>query len=399
MNNTYTIIDRTKENTAIYISSYRYLAIHEYLSIILNELNILKKYKLHNIKDLKSKFNNLYIVQEDKSTFDLNKKYPIILARIYLNMNSWKLYYKWKNEEDKGEELDNSNTIDVIELVNQIKKNVIILVGGTGTIKSKSRSRPRHRLKSNLNDTPLIFEQNSYIKSENTDKKLVKIIEDVNDDPAKENSVNTSLADEIAELKEKRKILEDNISNYEATHKKDMDKCSDVYNNLNDKKNLLFKKKEKEKEMARVFESDKVTYIKIKNDFEEGRLKEIPSLFADKYPVFEQMNSENRMYDDDSYEYYKKLYKSINASMSTNISKPKRPNWRRGGRGCQGRNRTITNNKLFDSPSHSDLKNKYNIMNDENIPQKISDDLPDDDFNILDDNVTDNTNNDNSRDK
>ena len=91
----------------------------------------------------------------------------------------------------------------------------------------------------------------------------------------------------------------------------------------------------------------------------------------DKYPVFEQMDNEDRVYDDDSYEYYKKLYKSINANVGILNNK---------SMGAQGRN----NDNIFDSSSHSDLKNKYN-----NISQKTSSDFPDDDFNIPDDDTTD----------
>ncbi len=365
---TYTVIDRNEENTAVYKSTHKDLAIHEYLSIILNELNILKKYRLQNVKNLKSKFNNLYIVEKDERLSHYGKQYPVITAKIHLNMNDWKLYLKREDDREKELELVNSNITFVIRvLLHKIKKNITTLIGHV----SKSRLLSQ----SNLNKIPLVFEANNYIKSkkseetnlfdnletEQKDEKLVEIIEDVDDD----------LADEIAELKKKRKIMEEKLHNIEAIHKEDVDKYSDACNDLNDEKGLLFVKKKREEELIRIFKSDRGTYIKIKNDFDEGRLEKIPLIFVDKYPVFEQMDNEDRVYDDDSYEYYKKLYKSINANVGILNNK---------SMGAQGRN----NDNIFDSSSHSDLKNKYN-----NISQKTSSDFPDDDFNIPDDDTTD----------
>ena len=349
MDNTYTVINRNEENTVIYTSTQKFLAIHEYLSIILNELNILKKYKLQNIKNLKSNFNNLYIIVEINGKLRYyDKQYPIIIARIHLNMNDWKLYYKLTN--DTEEELIDSNMTSPIQaLLYKIKKNITMLsdhLNSLKIIKSKSRLLSQ-RPQSNLKKTPLIFEEKSYIK-----------LELANDNPEIEQK-DDNLANEIAELKKKRKLMEDNLHNIEVIHKKDMDKYSDACNDLNDKKGELFIKKERDEELIRMFESDRGTYIRIKNDFDAGRLEKVPLLFADKYPVFEQMDDEDCMYDDDSYEYYKKLYKSIKNKSKQDPNHIKKQK----------------NNNIFDSLSHTDLKNNYNVV----------DDLPDDDFNVLND--------------
>ena len=373
MNYTYTVINRNEENTVIYKSIQKFLAIHEYLSIILNELNILKKYKLQNIKNLKSNFNNLYIVQEeDKSAFDLYKKYPVITARIHLNMNDWKLYYKLT--DDTEEELIDM-TFLIKALLYKIKKNITILV--PKVIKSKSKSKLlSQRQQSNLNKTHLIFEEKSYIKSEKSEQTTN--LSD-NDNLANDNQSDDNIADEIAELKKKRKLMEENLHNSEAKHKKDVDKYSNYCNDLNDKKGELFITKERDEELIRMFESDRGTYIKIQNDFDAERLEKVPQLFADKYPVFKQMDDEDCMYNDDSYEYYKKLYKSINTNKSINTACAGSRLWksRHTNKSKQDSNhiKKQKDNNMFDSLSHNDLKNKYNIV----------DDFPDDDFNVLND--------------
>jgi hypothetical protein len=69
--------------------------------------------------------------------------------------------------------------------------------------------------------------------------------------------------------------------------------------------------KEKEIEKSRVFEHDKnVTYVRIKQSIEENSLTEenIPPMFAQRYPIFKFMETENLLNVDGDYETYCTLY-------------------------------------------------------------------------------------------
>lgn len=97
-------------------------------------------------------------------------------------------------------------------------------------------------------------------------------------------------------------------------------KCCDQLSIISERNKLERLAKERELEKRRIFESDVNTYRLMKNDLINGKLREIPFIFAKKYTVIEQMDCDGLLYKDNSYDSFVEIMRILDSVSSDSDS-------------------------------------------------------------------------------
>jgi hypothetical protein len=153
--------------------------------------------------------------------------------------------------------------------------------------------------------------------------KTNKNIQQKMDDPQNVDEIDEQMNNLKNKMEKLMNTRDEQIDNNTSIKKK-VDEQEEVLNDyvlekVTDEKQKLRRDKEKNEEMVRVFRCDKKVYRLIKEDVDNDIIKndEIPSLFEDKYPIFEFMDSNNLIVlndlpNDDEFklycEYYEEAY-------------------------------------------------------------------------------------------
>ena len=289
---TFCVLDESKILKEVFKHNNFYVVLHEFLSMIDNELEIMVKYKINVTLD-QIKIKNLKIVEYIDI---LNIKNPII-----------KKIYEFDIKKMKLVNIKNNLEIDVNNVMKEkytsIKNHVDILT-------------KKHLQKSDIKNTQqtkqqiLLNETNELIK--NMDNDLIKIEKKNTDDEIQEINIK-ELEQSINKLKLLKDKEEIQLNELKEKNKTEVEKFSEYYDKLSDEKRKIRYEKEKAEEKRRIFNSDINVYKKIKHDIEIGRLKEdkIPELFINKYPIFKFMDENNLFDNEDEYMVYLNLYDGL----------------------------------------------------------------------------------------
>ncbi len=371
----FSVIDRTIIGNRIYSSNDFRLVLHEYLSIINDELKTLIKFNTRTTYD-KLTFNHIYVVQE---TMDPYKKYQFVANKFMINLMNMNIYGQLC-------ELDSickiEDTYPIKTLCDEIRRNVGILVGqpmgemtqdytydqmsGPKKIVAPTYIPPnkRKKNKNNNNDTNINNDDdlndafNLFKKTNSSKKSSSRLIPTVSSDNESTDSStsyrkpsNTIISrkthssegsdvssDDIndiiqsnlgnnPDISSETLIKQmDNLKKIKEKEEKRLNKIKDEYDDdmnnfskynwdLNDQKRFRRKEKEREEERRRIFESDKRVYAMIKQDIadEDKKIDEdnIPGLFSAKYPIFKLMDEEGLIDQDDEYDIYLELYNDL----------------------------------------------------------------------------------------
>jgi hypothetical protein len=132
---------------------------------------------------------------------------------------------------------------------------------------------------------------------------------------------------------------------------------------------------EKEEETRRVFQSEiNVTYHRIKESIEEGTLTEetIPPMFAQKYPIFKFLDTENLIDDENVYDIYCELFDKTcpKKVIINNPYIPHNVNYLQDDVNCVNKN-TVDNDIECDSDTNNVIDNDIeHFINISNSPVK-----------------------------
>jgi len=146
------------------------------------------------------------------------------------------------------------------------------------------------------------FEDNNSVSSEFLDSELVNI-----EDPEQ-------LLEMVEELKKAKDLSKDSLKELKKKLKKDSLNLSEYNFQVTKIRHDLEREKERLRSEENVFESERrFTYPKIKHHIESGESskEDIPDMFLDKYPIFEYMEENDLLFNENAFEIYKSLYRDL----------------------------------------------------------------------------------------
>lgn len=128
---------------------------------------------------------------------------------------------------------------------------------------------------------------------------------DTSEDSEMDSIVLKNKMEELMKIKkdeeQKAKLIEQKLLDKQKTH-------DDIINNINDVKIREKRERDREEEREHIFESDINVYHMIKKDIAQGIKDDIPILFKDKYPIFDEMCKNGDLDKDDAYDIFKRRY-------------------------------------------------------------------------------------------
>lgn len=267
---TYRLIDNNKPINVIYSSDKLHFVTHEYMNIIREALSILSEFNITAIPKCIQK-ENLHIICEHHIP---DKRHPIILEMIWYNFSTCTII---------RDNLDN-------ETNNKIKT----LLNNKISPQKTTTSRPK---------------QNNTNTRRPTVKSTVKPANKTNSDKGLLNSTVTEI-DDIIDMKELQTCL-DEIKNMKKDIHETKQEIFDKNDDINDKKRLLNKEKDREYQRKRKFDVNIDVYKNVKIDLENGVLDKVPVLFEKEYPIFEILEEQGVLDDDNVYEIYTSVYDDV----------------------------------------------------------------------------------------
>lgn len=170
----------------------------------------------------------------------------------------------------------------------------------------------------NGNEVETKQEENIDVETEDDDSEDDVETEDDVSEEYEEEDINNIISAVNKSTTTAKKDLEKYIEEYQDEE----DKLVNEKYELSRKQAEYTRKKEKLKEQKKVFESERdYTYNIIKKDIQNGKIKEndIPVMFIDKYPVYEYMDNEDLLYDDDAFYTFQELMESMETKPNVDI--------------------------------------------------------------------------------
>jgi hypothetical protein len=366
----FSVVDETVTGHKIYSSKDFNLVLHEYLSIINNELKTLVRCGAKTKYEQLS-FNHIYIIEEK---VDLYKKYKYITNKFTFNLNTMELhgymfsrkldqsyypinlvctnirnnvnmlingsyvtvnknYFKTDDNKEKDEDDIFKNTNKLLEKVNSSNKTSTRLIPTVEDSDDSDSSNSYSSYDSScisvasgtLSDSSSV----SYRKPSNS-IKLKKKSSYLSDDVSTDSSIDSislfynhkdqqnldtpsQLKKQMQNLKKIKEREEKRLNKIKEQYDDDMTNFSKYNSDINDQKRFERIDKERAEEKQRIFESDKNVYAKMKQHISEEKLDEghIPELFAAKYPIFKFMDAEGILDEEDEYDTYLELYNEL----------------------------------------------------------------------------------------
>lgn len=153
--------------------------------------------------------------------------------------------------------------------------------------------------------------ENSHNVEDFSDTESISSISTINEDEIDDPN---KLLDIINALEDKKKNSESELKKIKNKINFDLENLKEYNYEKSYIKNNLNKEKEEQEIAKRIFESEKnYTYPKIKKDIEENRSSEnnIPSIFLSKYSIYEYMDNNNLLEDDDAFDIFQSLYNKV----------------------------------------------------------------------------------------
>lgn len=123
---------------------------------------------------------------------------------------------------------------------------------------------------------------------------------------ASNSSANDAALDEIKQMiklleQEKKDALKD-LEKEKAEHEKQQKNAVEYNSKMNELRRDVFKEKEKEEERQNIYRAGKTTYRRISADLEEGKIDDVPIMFKDKYYIYQFMDENDILDEDNEYE-------------------------------------------------------------------------------------------------
>jgi hypothetical protein len=242
----YYLIDKNRPLSAVFKSDDMYLVIHELLSMVNAEIDVLNKY---NITNKTVQVDNLSVLECKKYK---SKHFPVIIETYSFRYTDH--CHVYKNSDDEIVNLDDTICCDLVRLIDQKLCSDAVSKIGNSCFWSSDESNY------------------GFI-----DKKSVDA-----------------------------ETLQKEITDLSGELQKKTDECMNDVCIMNYKRNDLKVQEEKQRERARVFEVDKKTYFRML----EQKVPEnaIPELFADKYPIFKFMDEQGLLNNEDACDNFIEFY-------------------------------------------------------------------------------------------
>ncbi len=283
----YYVIDSNYEFRVVCSSAHLSDVLHEFLSRVNDELNVLIKYDMKISAD-KLLFSNLYII---KCKDIKQKHHPVILDTYRFDANSSTLLSS-----------DSIRSKICTDLMNKIKENIKKVT----MFSNSNSSTDNDEVESLIPDTVSLT-----VDSEESWWQSKLGFSNPNNTPVNDKDDK----DDKEELVDKKNKIQDEISQIESKLQNDTDLYVKNLTTVHEKRKNLRNEKDKEDEKKRVFKVDKKIYFQMKEQILAGKLTEenVPELFASKYPIFKFMEDNSLLdsEDEDEYDTYRSFYDEI----------------------------------------------------------------------------------------
>lgn len=325
--NEFILIDQNKLLNPLFKHYDLTYVIHELLSFIDEELDILIKYNIKKLDNLN--FDNYLIINVLNCN---NKRFEIVIQKYNFNIKNLTLYNKNQSEIIDVTNLVNLNGLveSIVNKRNTICKNSIIsepvfikknkptvnLLKETTDLVNKLSSKSNHTAslisnQATTEHTEIRHQMGTIVQEKPLKKPNVEIVDD-----CLENMDSEELKKTLESLTDLKKIEDEKLNKLKEQNKNDLDNFSVFYEKLSDKRRKFTFDKEKAEENMRIFKSDIGVYRKMKQDIEDIKLLEenISPLFKKKFPIFKILDDKNLLDSEDSYLVYLNLYESVSQS-------------------------------------------------------------------------------------
>ena len=284
--------------------------LHEFLSCILHRLQIVGKHT----SLLNFSIDDIYLVVT-QIPLNNKKRFDMIVAKYVFTQGSVQMFdafgtcHRYAPDQSLHHIYNTITTMCSGQPADQYMQKVAPpVVQQTAPVKEQS-------LKEILSNTNNIISNISI--PEPTDKRIIKTVKLVESESSSCNS------DDIEELEKqldelhgvKQKLLE-NVDDVKKVIEDDTENVVNYECVLRYDKMIEKQEKEKELEKINVYIADINVYKKIKKNIEDGNMKEedVPDLFEAKFTIFDFMNNENLLSDENieiGYDTYNVLYDSL----------------------------------------------------------------------------------------
>ena len=311
----YTLINTTEVFATNYSSNNLPYVIHEYLSEINKELGVYVKQAImfEDIQMIQQSFNHMYITESTRDEF---KKYVMVtnlfkldfetfcfkninnnivnlsMISIILDQIKLKTELLLDIEEEEEEEEDDSR-------VERVRRNV---VASNNFIEPFRLLLDAHITNCGGDSCDSGYsgdsevEYDSEVEVEDDSEDSILCDTDPLNTPDKEDLEKYLQVLKLQQLEEELRIKEE-----EEELEKDKEQYFTKVNKLSENKKLLKLANERALENRRVFASDVDTYNKIKKDYDNKVITDIPELFAKKYTIFDLMSKKDILFTYDNY--------------------------------------------------------------------------------------------------
>jgi len=253
----YRVIDNDIKTKVVFETRDISIAINIFYVALLNKINLLKKYD----KQLDST-NNMYITKSYKHS-------PVQVYDIYELNSNYQLVSIYTGE------------VQSCQLSPMIQYELF----NTRLINLDTKGAKQPLRSDSNNDTTIVKQSITYIRDDKT-KKQFKIFEPI------ANVVDVDDIDIVDKKNNKQQVTNDKIKeiNESDKYKQQLEALKDIKKEINttldiNKKLDEERLKRQQEERENLFYSDIDTYYRIKNDYENNILNEIPELFTDKYVI------------------------------------------------------------------------------------------------------------------
>lgn len=125
---------------------------------------------------------------------------------------------------------------------------------------------------------------------------------------------------ELEQLKQKYNEQESELETLKEHKETIENKFSETLNDVHNEKRKIRHDLDREREKYNIFKANKRTYFMLKKEMMEGTRKKdlVPELFQKEYPIFQIMDEENMLSDDDEYDNYTLLLEEVNKMDNSN---------------------------------------------------------------------------------
>ena len=325
----YYLIDRRIALSVVYSSEEFLPVLHEYLTKVIDEIKILRKYGICTTEqELDSRNLCIYLVEQNEG-----KPTPFITNQFVLD------YYNCSITHEEGS-IEIPQKYPFTTMIKFLQENLSYVIRNKEQTVSIPKSqittptpqtRPEHfnkkdgTTRSFINQTKDVIKPPKINNLEKEKPKVEKYLdyecfekgECYEEDEVLDSDTSVMDPEEIEEEIRKLENMiideEEKLEEIQEKHNKNLEEYSDYISKLNDEKRKIRNEKEREEERRRMFESDKNTYLTFKQEIREGKREEsnIPDLFLARYQIYEFMDEKNLLDTVDEYELYVSFYDEL----------------------------------------------------------------------------------------